>query len=126
MTKINQIYKCLVCGNITEVVNNGAGELVCCGQAMIIQEENTVEAATEKHIPVIEKDGNTIKIIVGEVSHPMTEDHYIQWIEVITKDSVFRKNLRPNDEPSAEFEISSEIISVRAYCNLHGLWSSKK
>lgn len=113
-----------MCGNMTEMVNSGAGELVCCGKPMMLCVENTEEAATEKHIPVIEKSGNKLKVIVGEVAHPMEEVHFIEWIEVVTNDEVFRKNLTPNDKPEAEFEIKSEKFSVRAYCNLHGLWSS--
>ncbi len=126
MTKTNEVYKCMVCGNIVEMVHSGAGELVCCGKLMNIQTENIVEAATEKHIPVIEKTGNKLKITVGEVNHPMEESHFIEWIEVITKEGVFRNNLTPSDEPVAEFEINTDDFVVRAYCNLHGLWSNKK
>jgi len=125
MTKINEVYKCNVCGNIIEIFHSGMGELTCCNKAMNIQKENTVEAAKEKHIPFFQKTGNKIKITVGEINHPMEETHFIEWIEVITLNKIFRKKLTPNDEPIAEFEINSEVISVRAYCNLHGLWSNK-
>lgn len=124
MTQQNQIYKCEICGNIVEVLHAGRGELVCCGQPMNLMEENTVDAAIEKHVPVIEitdEDKEIVKIKVGEVEHPMTEEHYIEWIEVITKDRVLRKFLKPGEKPEAEFCIEGEV-EARAYCNLHGLW----
>ena len=133
MTQLNQIYKCPVCGNIVEVLHTGAGELVCCGQPMQLHSENTVDAATEKHVPIIEelpanvcrgKDG--LKITVGEVAHPMDEDHYIEWIEIITSDGKRgKKFLKPGDKPEVEFYTRMEITGARAYCNLHGLWKSK-
>ena len=119
MTSRNQIWKCEVCGNIIEILHEGADSLVCCKQPMILQEENTVDAAIEKHVPVIE--GNNVK--VGSVPHPMDEDHYIEWIEVINGEKVPKKFLKPGDAPEAEF--CAEINSARAYCNLHGLWKSK-
>ncbi len=123
MTKLKQIYKCNVCGNIVEVLHSGAGELVCCGQPMELKEENTVDAAQEKHVPVIEKveKGNLIKI--GEVAHPMTEEHYIEWIEVDVKNESYKKFLKPEEKPEFLVE-EEEIDGVRAYCNLHGLWRS--
>lgn len=121
----NEIYKCSVCGNIVETLFAGGGELVCCGKAMELKEGNTQEAATEKHIPVIEKTANGIRVKVGEVLHPMEDAHYIQWIEVITKDKSYKKFLNPGDAPEAEFCINQEdIISAREYCNLHGLWKN--
>lgn len=124
MTEINQIYKCNVCGNIVGVNHTGAGELVCCNQPMQLMNENTVDAATEKHIPIIEKTDNGIKVIVGEVPHPMEPDHYIEWIELIADGISYKKFLKPGDTPEAEFDVKSETISVREYCNLHGLWKS--
>lgn len=126
MTKLNEVYKCNVCGNIAEVVHAGAGELVCCGQPMQLKTENTEEAATEKHIPVIEKTDCGVKVTVGEVVHPMTGDHYIEWIEVVADGLVFRKDLKPGDEPIAEFCVDTDKITARAYCNLHGLWVTDK
>jgi len=125
MTKINEVYKCNICGNIVEVVHSGDGELVCCGQPMQMRKENTEEAAVEKHIPVIEKTDTGVKVTVGEVLHPMTVEHHIEWIEVIADGRVLRKNLKPGDEPIAEFCLEADKISARAYCNLHGLWASK-
>lgn len=120
MTELNQIYKCNVCGNIVEVLHTGVGELVCCGQPMELQKENTVDAAEEKHVPVIE--GNKVK--VGSEPHPMEEKHYIEWIEVVYEDGAREKKfLKPGDKP--EFESAMPIKSARAYCNLHGLWKKE-
>lgn len=124
MTKLNQIYKCEVCGNIVEMVHVGVGELVCCNQPMTLQEENTVDAAKEKHVPVIEETEKGILVKVGEVDHPMDEDHYIEWIERIADGKVIRKNLKPGDKPEVIFCKKGENITVRAYCNLHGLWKA--
>jgi superoxide reductase len=124
MTKLNEIYKCEICGNIIEVLHTGAGQLVCCNQAMKTQTENTTEAATEKHIPVLEKTENGFKVSVGAIPHPMIAEHYIEWIELIADGKVYRKNLNPNTEAAAEFYISAEKAQARAYCNLHGLWVS--
>ena len=119
----NEVYKCSVCGNIVEVLHAGGGELVCCGKPMDLQEENTVDAATEKHVPVVEKIEEGVKVKVGEVLHPMTDEHYIEWIEVIAGEKSYKKFLKPGDAPEAEFMIEGEV-SARAYCNLHGLWKS--
>ncbi|MBT7007456.1 desulfoferrodoxin [Candidatus Falkowbacteria bacterium] len=122
MTEKNQIYKCNVCGNIVEVLHQGAGELVCCGQPMELKNENTEDAAEEKHVPVIEKTEKGFLVKVGEVAHPMEADHYIEWIEVIADGKVYRKFLNPGDKPEAEFCIKAETVSAREYCNLHGHW----
>lgn len=125
MTQKNQIYKCEICGNIIEVLHEAQGQLVCCNQPMKLSKENTVDAATEKHVPIIEQEENKIKIKVGEVLHPMTNKHYIEFIELITKETVYRKQLNPNESPEAEFYIKSSSFTARAHCNLHGLWKSK-
>lgn len=125
MTKLNEIYKCNVCGNIVELVHTGAGELVCCGQPMELRTENTEEAAIEKHIPVVKISGDTVIVKIGEVEHPMTEEHHIEWVEVLTRARVYRKTFTPGEKPFAEFKIQEEVIETRAYCNLHGLWSTK-
>jgi len=124
MTEQKQVYKCNVCGNVVEVLHAGAGELVCCGQPMQLMQENTVDAATEKHIPVVEKTEKGVKVNVGSVPHPMEEEHYIEWIEVIVDGRSYRKFLSPGDAPEAEFEVSGDNIVAREYCNLHGLWKS--
>ena len=117
-----QIYKCEVCGNIVEVLHAGEGELVCCGQPMKLFEENTVDAALEKHVPVIEKTPDGYKVKVGSVAHPMEEKHYIEWIEIIADGKTYRKFLKPGDVPEATFCIQAESVTAREYCNLHGLW----
>jgi len=124
MTEEKQIYKCQVCGNIVEITHNGAGELHCCNKPMQEMKENTQEAATEKHIPTIKDTESGIQIIIGEVLHPMTEEHYIEWIEIITEKKVMRHHLKPGESPEMKCKVPKEKIkTIRAYCNLHGLWS---
>lgn len=127
MTNLNEVYKCQICGNIVEVVHAGGGNLVCCGQLMTLLKENTVDASYEKHIPVIEETENGIIVKIGSIPHPMEEKHYIEFIEITTKDNKNYKNfLKPGGRPEAEFCISIEkVLFAREYCNLHGLWSSK-
>lgn len=124
MTEKLQIYKCEVCGNIVEMLHAGAGEMVCCGQPMKLYKENTVDAAKEKHVPVIEKAAAGIKVKVGSVAHPMEEKHYIEWIEVIADGKAYRKFLNPGEAPEATFELKAEKVTAREYCNLHGLWKA--
>ena len=124
MTQRLQIYKCEVCGNVVEVLHEGAGELVCCDQPMKLMKENTVDAALEKHVPVIEKTEEGIKVKVGSVPHPMVEEHYIEWIELIADGQAYRQFLKPGDAPEAVFKIETQNITAREYCNLHGLWKS--
>ncbi len=122
MTKKLQVYKCEVCGNMVEVVHAGAGELVCCGQPMTLLSENTVDAAKEKHVPVIEKVAGGYKVKVGAVPHPMEEKHYIEWIELIAGERAYRHFLKPGEAPEAFFALEASEVSAREYCNLHGLW----
>ena len=122
--KINQIYKCNVCGNIVEVINVGGGELICCGQPMELMNEKTNDEGMEKHLPVIEKTDNRIKVKVGSIQHPMEEKHYIQWIEMIVDGKSYKEFLKPGDKPEAEFCVVGENIIVREYCSLHGLWKA--
>ncbi len=124
MAEQKQVYKCNVCGNIIEVLHGGDGELVCCNEPMVLLVENTVDAALEKHVPVIEKTGDGVKVTVGSVLHPMEEEHYIEWIQIIADGMSYRKFLKHGDEPVAEFEITADNITAREYCNLHGLWKS--
>lgn len=126
MTKLKQIYKCEICGNIVEVVHTGQGQLVCCGEPMELQEEIYEDEGQEKHLPVIEKADQGVKIKIGSNPHPMEESHYIEWIEVIKEDGYLRKFLSPSDKPEAKFEIKEEdVVEVRTYCNVHGLWKLK-
>lgn len=125
MAKKKEIYKCEICGNIVEVLHEGKGQLVCCGQPMKLFVENTVDAAKEKHVPVIEKTAMGKKIKVGSVAHPMEEKHYIEWIEVMDDTGKYcRQFLKPGDQPEAEFNIKAEKVTAREYCNLHGLWKA--
>ena len=124
MTEKLQVYKCEVCGNIVEMLHAGAGEMVCCGQPMKLFTENTVDAAKEKHIPVIEMTAAGIKVTVGSVPHPMEQTHYIEWIEVIADGKAYRKFLNPGEAPEATFELKAEKVTAREYCNLHGLWKA--
>lgn len=119
-----EVYKCDLCGNIVEVLVGGGGELVCCGQPMNQLVENTVDAAKEKHVPVIEKIDGGVKVKVGSVAHPMEEKHYIQWIEIIADGMAYRKFLNPGDTPEAVFTVDATDITAREYCNLHGLWKA--
>ncbi|TBV80079.1 MAG: desulfoferrodoxin [Desulfobulbaceae bacterium] len=122
MTNKLEVYKCDVCGNIVEVLHTGVGELVCCGQPMRLVSENTVDAAQEKHVPVIEKIDGGYQVKVGSVAHPMNEKHYIEWIELVADGKVYRQFLEPDQAPEAVFAISAQEVSAREYCNLHGLW----
>jgi len=124
MPKLLEIYKCEVCGNIVELLHEGKGELVCCGKPMKLFVENTVDAAREKHVPVIEKTSTGVKVKVGSVAHPMEEKHYIEWIEIIADGKTYRQFLKPGDAPEATFAIQANNISAREYCNLHGLWKA--
>jgi len=117
-----QIYKCMMCGNIVEVLHGGVGELVCCGEPMKRLTENTVDAAKEKHVPVIEKADEGLKVKVGRVAHPMEEKHYIEWIELLADGKAYRQFLQPGAAPEAVFNAEADSISAREHCNLHGLW----
>lgn len=125
--KINDLYKCSVCGNVVEVAHIGGGELICCSKPMELLKANTEEASTEKHIPVIEKTEKGYIVKVGSLPHPMEEKHYIEFIEVFSQDGkIGRKYLNPGDKPQAEFlSTGVEIVKARIYCNIHGLWESK-
>jgi superoxide reductase len=124
MTKRLQVYTCEVCGNIVEVLHEGAGALVCCGQDMKLLVENTVNASREKHVPVIETTAKGTRVTVGSVPHPMEEKHYIEWIELIADGKAYRQFLKPGGAPEAEFPIVAPRASARAHCNLHGLWTA--
>ncbi len=124
MTKRLEIYKCNICGNIIEVLHEGVGQLVCCGQPMELLVAKTQDVGKEKHVPVIEKKGARIVVKVGSVPHPMEEKHYIEWIQIVADGKAYRKFLKPGDKPEAEFEITAAKIEAREYCNIHGLWTS--
>lgn len=119
-----QVFKCEVCGHIVELVHDGAGTLVCCNQPMTAVEENTTDAAQEKHVPVVEKTETGVCVTVGSVEHPMAEDHYIEWIELLAEGKSYTQFLHPGDAPKACFCVKADEVWVRAYCNLHGLWKA--
>ena len=122
MAQVLEVYKCNICGNIVEVLHGGRGQLVCCGEPMELLAENTADAAREKHVPVIEKTGEGFRVTVGSTLHPMEDDHYIEWIELIADGQVYRQHLKPGDAPEATFCIRAESVKAREHCNPHGLW----
>ena len=124
MTEQKQIYRCNICGNIVEVLHSGVGTLVCCGQPMELLKEKTEDVGREKHVPVIERTENLVRVKVGSIPHPMEENHYIEWIEIIANGKAYRKFLNPGDKPEAEFEIKAGKVEAREYCSVHGLWRS--
>ena len=125
MVKRYEVYKCEICGNIVEVLHEQDGILVCCGKPMVLKKENTIDAAAEKHVPVIETIPNGARVTIGSVEHPMIKSHYIEWIEILADDKIYRKYLNPGEKPQAEFCINAEKIVAREYCNLHGLWKGE-
>lgn len=129
MAKVLEVYKCNLCGNIVEVFVGGAGDLVCCGEAMQVQETKNADSSTEKHVPFIEKVEGGYKVKVGEnAAHPMLDNHFIEWIEIITENGkVYRQNLKAGDAPEAIFKIDAgdKVLFAREFCNLHGHWQGK-
>ncbi len=119
-----EVYKCSLCGNMVEMVHGGDGELVCCGEPMKKLTENTTDAAKEKHVPVIEQIDGGYKVSVGSVLHPMEDEHYIEWIELIADGKAYRQFLNPGDQPVAEFCVKADSICAREFCNKHGLWKA--
>ena len=119
-----EIYRCNKCGNIVEVLHGAGGNLACCGEDMELLKENTVDAAKEKHVPVIESGAGGVKVKVGSVAHPMEEKHFIEFVEVIKGDSLCRVWLKPGVAPEASFKIEGSGLTAREYCNLHGLWKA--
>lgn len=128
MTKVKEVYRCAICGNIVEIMHMAGGTLTCCGQPMELLSENTntVDAAKEKHVPVVEAIEGGYKVKVGSVEHPMQDNHYIEWIELVEENKIQRVHLKPGDKPEAVFYTDCKNVYAREYCNLHGHWSSKK
>jgi superoxide reductase len=125
MAKLRGIYKCEICGNIVEVLHEGVGALVCCGEEMKLMDEKTEDSSLEKHVPYIEKTADGILVKVGQnQDHPMEEKHYIEWIQILADGKSYRQFLKPGDKPQALFEIKANDVSAREYCNVHGLWKS--
>ena len=125
MTKLNEIYKCNVCGNMVEMIHASSGTLVCCGQPMELLKEKTIkDEGKEKHAPVVEIKKDKIIVKIGSIPHPMEEKHYIEWIEILADGRIYRKHLTPKDKPVAEFCLQTNKVTAREYCNVHGLWKT--
>jgi superoxide reductase len=122
MTKRNEVYKCNICGNIVDVLHEAAGELFCCGKPMELMKEKTEDQGQEKHVPVVESTESGTTVRVGSVPHPMENEHYIEWIEIIADGKTSRKFLKPGEQPEAIFKNIADNAKVREYCNIHGLW----
>ncbi len=122
MVERMQVYKCDLCGNIVEVLHGGKGGLVCCAQPMKLMQEKTADASTEKHVPVLEKTADGIKVTVGSVPHPMEDEHYIEWVQVIADGNAYRIFLKPGGAPEGVFKTDIGDVTAREYCNKHGLW----
>ena len=123
--KRTQVYKCVKCGTIVEIIEPGRPSLVHCGEPMELLEEQVADPAENKHVPVIEKVDGGYKVKVGSTPHPMTEKHHIAWIELLADGKVYRQFLDPGEAPEATFRVEAENVSAREYCNLHGLWKDK-
>lgn len=121
-----KIYFCPICGNVVDLLENGGGQLVCCGQPMELLEPKSEDAGLEKHVPVVEVDGNKVTVTVGSVLHPMEDAHYITKIFLVVNNEVKRVSLKPGEEPKATFTIDEGVTTFDAYeyCNLHGLWKT--
>lgn len=123
MTQERKFFRCEICGNITGLIKAGGGEMSCCGKPMTLLKPNSALAATDKHIPVVSVEDGKVTVRVGSTDHPMTKEHYIEWIYLCSEGKGQRYELKPNDAPEAVFYIGNEeITAVYAYCNLHGLW----
>jgi superoxide reductase len=124
MTEQKQIYKCADCETLLEVLVTDCKEINCCGQGMVLIEPKTQDEGQEKHVPIIETTETGILVKIGEVPHPMEAEHYIQFIEVIVDNKIYRQELKPGDAPEAEFPIKGQNVIAKEYCNIHGLWKS--
>ena len=119
-----EVFHCDICGNVVEVEFGGKGQLVCCGKPMKLMKANTVDAATEKHVPVIEMQNGGVLVKVGSVDHPMEDKHYIVYVEICADGIIMRKYLKPGNSPEVFFKTDAKNIQAWEYCNLHGLWRS--
>ncbi len=117
-----KFYLCELCKNVVELIHDGGGELVCCGQPMSLLEEQTADAAGEKHVPIYKTEGDRTTVTVGSTLHPMVDAHYIMWIAAVTKDGIFRKALKPEEAPEVTFDSLTDVVAFYEYCNIHGLW----
>lgn len=125
MTRVNEFYKCGICGNLVMVGEVGAGKLVCCGKEMTLLKEQTImQEGKEKHVPIVEMNGTNLKVKIGSVEHPMVPEHFIELVQVIQRGRVVaQKQLVPNEKPEADFCLPSNApVKVRILCNIHCLW----
>ena len=120
-----KVVKCEGCGKVAIIVKDSACPTKCCGEDMVELEANTTDAASEKHVPVVIREGNKISVSVGSVDHPMTEEHSIEWIGLEADDGFRIAYLNPGDAPQANFYSEEPVKAVYAYCNLHGLWKTE-
>ncbi len=124
--KDTKFYICNLCGNLIEKIHDSGVTPVCCGQKMTELVAGTTEASREKHIPEVNVEGNLVTVTVGSVLHPMTKEHSILWVSLVTDKGIYRKELTPEDEPRATFTLTDEsALAAYAYCNLHGLWKAE-
>ena len=120
-----RFYKCMHCGNIIGVIHNAGVPMMCCGEKMQELIPGTVDAAVEKHVPVVTVEGNIVTVKVGEVEHPMVDEHFIQWVYLQTDRGGQRKCLKPGQKPEVRFALMDEVpVAAFEYCNLHGLWKA--
>lgn len=122
-----KFYYCKHCGKVIAIVKNTPVPTICCGEAMVELVPGVTDAATEKHVPVIQIDGSVVTVSVGQVAHPMQEEHYIEWILLQTDKGIQKKWLKPGDDPKAVFALSEgeKVIAAYEYCNLHKLWKAQ-
>ena len=125
MAKLLEVYKCNLCGNIVETIHAGGGALTCCAEEMVLLAENTVDAAKEKHVPVVTKVDGGFKVTVGSVAHPMEEKHFIEWIELLADGKAYRQFLKPGEVAEAFFPVTASSVTARELCNLHGQWATQ-
>ncbi|MBL7132003.1 MAG: desulfoferrodoxin [Candidatus Omnitrophica bacterium] len=126
MTQLRELYRCEICGNIVEIAHEGAPALVCCGQPMVRLEAKTEDTGAEKHVPVVQETDDGIEVKVGSIEHPMEEKHYIKFIEILLKDRIMRKELKPGEVPEAKCCAPKlDVLEVREFCTVHGLWRNK-
>lgn len=125
MSDKHHVYRCEECGRVVEVVEAGRGTLTCCDMPMKHLAENTVDASKEKHVPVATREGSSFHVKVGSVPHPMTAEHLIEWVEVLTEEATCRVELSPGQPPEVKLPATKGAAVIRAYCNLHGLWKTE-
>lgn len=124
MCKDQKFFYCKHCGNMVGLIHASGAPMSCCGEPMTELVPNTVDAAKEKHLPVVKQEGNIVEITVGEVAHPMTDDHYIAWVYLQTTNGGHRITLKPGDAPVVKVALveGEEVIAALEYCTLHGIW----